>query len=38
MVIIFDSHTGVSRKLNPKLREPYNISTILRNDRYIVED
>lgn len=34
----FDSSAGVSRKLIPKYKEPYRVSKVLRNDRYLLED
>lgn len=38
MVRNFDSHTGVSRKLIPKLRGPFRVSRVLRSDRYLLKD
>lgn len=34
----FDCKTGIARKLIPKYKGPYQITTILDNDRYILED
>lgn len=38
MVANYDTTPGVNKKLLPKYRGPYKISTILPNDRYIVKD
>ncbi|XP_036148576.1 uncharacterized protein LOC114254896 [Monomorium pharaonis] len=38
MVRNFDSKVGVSRKLIPNFKGPYEISKKLRNDRYVVKD
>jgi len=38
MIRNFDSHVGASRKLIPRFRGPYQISKVLRNDRYLIVD
>lgn len=38
MIRNFESTPGISKKLIPQFRGPYEISKVLRNDRYIVSD
>lgn len=38
MVKNFDNTTGVSKKMIPQFRGPYEITKVLRNNRYVVTD
>lgn len=38
MIKNYDSTQGVSKKLIPKMKGPYVVTSILNHDRYIVED
>lgn len=38
MIKNFDNSPGVSQKLVPKFKGPYEIDRVLRNDRYIIKD
>ncbi|EFN72343.1 hypothetical protein EAG_00324, partial [Camponotus floridanus] len=38
MIRNFESTPGINKKMIPQFRGPYEISRVLRNDRYVVSD